>query len=76
MTGGAAFAASSGLRVRGRWRAKALPSALMATLEMSPNFHCGGTLGQPASCVNVGTLRVCGGSVRREQRARCGRGEQ
>src|SRR6266481_7785272 len=59
ITGGAAFAASTGLSVRGRCRTQTLSFASIAMLEGSPSFHCAGTLGHERSTSNVGKLRFC-----------------
>src|SRR5437660_4129255 len=59
MTGGAAFAVSAGLSVRGRCRTHTLSFASIAMLEGSPSFHCGGTFGHARSTSKVGRLRVC-----------------
>src|SRR4051812_37417670 len=59
MTGGALWATSSPLSVRGRCSTKALSFASRAMLEISPSFICGGTFGQPASLAKVGTARPC-----------------
>src|SRR6185295_13479087 len=63
MTGGAAFDASSGFRVLGRWRTQTLSFASMAMLEGSPSFHCGGTFGHERSTSNVGKLWFCAYAV-------------
>src|SRR5688572_22889114 len=59
-TGGAAMAACSGGRVRGRCRSHTLSCASIAKLEGSPSFHFSGTLGQAESTSKVGRLRPCG----------------
>src|SRR4030095_3864136 len=57
MTGFAAFAASSGFRVRGRCSSQTLSWPSIAKLEASPIFVCGGSLGQDLSTSNTGRLR-------------------
>src|ERR1700721_706151 len=62
MTGGAAMAACSGLRVRGRCRSQTLSCASTAKLEASPTFHLPGILGQAGP-----PPRRCGGRLGAEK---------